>query len=173
MARRRSCRRSFLLYLVGLLVVGGAGWAVWSIWHDKRVSWPPPARRWRRPWRAGRWCRSCTVKQGPKERLITLLGDARPYQTATLYGKVGGYLTPITVDRGDMVKAGDVLAEIEFGGDRQQYASALSRPGEQEAQLAERAHDLVATAVRRSRRPIRRRPTYAWPTRRVAQNWPR
>ena len=29
-----------------------------------------------------------TIAQGPKERLISLLGDTRPYQTATLYGKV-------------------------------------------------------------------------------------
>ena len=36
-----------------------------------------------------------TIAQGPKERLITLLGDTRPYQVATLYGKVGGYLKSI------------------------------------------------------------------------------
>ncbi len=62
--------------------------------------------------------RVATVKQGPTERLITLLGDARPYQTATLYGKVGGYVASITVDRGDLVKAGDVLATVVIGRNR-------------------------------------------------------
>jgi membrane fusion protein, multidrug efflux system len=36
-----------------------------------------------------------------------------PYQEATLYAKVAGYLKSINVDKGDSVKGGDLLAEIE------------------------------------------------------------
>ncbi len=46
-------------------------------------------------------------------RAITLPGDLVGYYQADLYGKVSGYLKSISVDKGDAVKAGQVLAEIE------------------------------------------------------------
>jgi membrane fusion protein, multidrug efflux system len=52
-------------------------------------------------------------ERGPITRYITLPGDVRPYQQATLYAKVPGYLKTITVDKGDRVKEGALLAEIE------------------------------------------------------------
>jgi len=52
-------------------------------------------------------------RRGPITRSISLPATVRPMQQATLYAKVGGYLKTIRVDRGDAVKAGDVLAEIE------------------------------------------------------------
>ena len=55
-----------------------------------------------------------TSKQGPTVRKLTLLGEALPYKTATLYAKVSGYLAKITVDKGDHVKAGQFIAEITF-----------------------------------------------------------
>ncbi len=51
--------------------------------------------------------------RGPISRSISLPANVRALQQAILYAKVGGYLTAIRVDRGDSVKAGDVLAEIE------------------------------------------------------------
>jgi membrane fusion protein (multidrug efflux system) len=52
-------------------------------------------------------------KRGPITRNITLPGEVKAYQQATLYAKVAGYLKTITVDKGDPVKAGALLAEIE------------------------------------------------------------
>src|SRR6266496_1194747 len=52
-------------------------------------------------------------KRGSITRNVTLPGEIKPYQQATLYAKVAGYLKTITVDKGDQVKAGAVLAEIE------------------------------------------------------------
>jgi multidrug efflux pump subunit AcrA (membrane-fusion protein) len=46
-------------------------------------------------------------------RSITLPGDLVGYYQASLYGKVSGYLKSISVDKGDTVKSGQVLAEIE------------------------------------------------------------
>jgi len=46
-------------------------------------------------------------------RRVTLPGNVMAYQEATLYAKVAGYLKTIRVDKGDSVKEGDVLAEIE------------------------------------------------------------
>jgi RND family efflux transporter MFP subunit len=52
-------------------------------------------------------------KRGPITRFVTLPGEIKPYQQATLYAKVAGYLKTINVDKGDPVKEGAVLAEIE------------------------------------------------------------
>ena len=52
-------------------------------------------------------------KRGPITRGVTLPGEIKPYQQATLYAKVAGYLKTITVDKGDQVKEGALLAEIE------------------------------------------------------------
>jgi RND family efflux transporter MFP subunit len=51
--------------------------------------------------------------RGEISRSVTLPGSILPYQQATLYAKVAGYLKSIAVDKGDAVKAGQVLAEIE------------------------------------------------------------
>src|SRR5712692_7567356 len=52
-------------------------------------------------------------KRGEIVRRVTLPGNVMAYQEATLYAKVAGYLKTINVDKGDTVKEGDTLAEIE------------------------------------------------------------
>lgn len=46
-------------------------------------------------------------------RWVTLPATLAPWQQATLYAKVTGYVDKITVDKGDAVKSGQVLAQIE------------------------------------------------------------
>jgi membrane fusion protein (multidrug efflux system) len=52
-------------------------------------------------------------KRGSITRNVTLPGEIKSYQQATLYAKVAGYLRTITVDKGDRVKEGDLIADIE------------------------------------------------------------
>ena len=52
-------------------------------------------------------------KRGPIIRFVTLPGEIKPYQEATLYAKVAGYLKTINVDKGDGVKEGALVAELE------------------------------------------------------------
>ncbi|MGH7841710.1 MAG: efflux RND transporter periplasmic adaptor subunit [Candidatus Binataceae bacterium] len=52
-------------------------------------------------------------ERGVVESTITLPGDLVGYYQAALYGKVTGYLKSVSVDKGDWVKAGQVLAIIE------------------------------------------------------------
>jgi membrane fusion protein, multidrug efflux system len=52
-------------------------------------------------------------KRGDITRSVTLPAVIVANQQATLYAKVTGYLKRITVDKGDAVKEGDLLAEIE------------------------------------------------------------
>jgi RND family efflux transporter MFP subunit len=51
--------------------------------------------------------------QGPITRFVTLPGEIKAYQQATLFAKVPGYLKTIGFDKGDQVKEGALLAEIE------------------------------------------------------------
>lgn len=51
--------------------------------------------------------------RGGITRFVTLPAEVKPYQQATLCAKVAGYLKTITVDKGDHVKEGDLLADIE------------------------------------------------------------
>ena len=67
-----------------------------------------------------------TAKATSGMRDITILADVRPYQEATLYAKVSGYLGKVLVDKGDTVKAGQLLATIESQETDAQYASAAA-----------------------------------------------
>jgi len=53
------------------------------------------------------------VRRGAISRSVVLPATIRPYEQAMLYAKVAGYLKTIRVDRGDEVREGDLLAEIE------------------------------------------------------------
>ncbi|GEP45732.1 efflux RND transporter periplasmic adaptor subunit [Brevifollis gellanilyticus] len=50
---------------------------------------------------------------GTIHRWVSLPSTLAPWQQATLYSKVTGYIASITVDKGDAVKAGQVLATLE------------------------------------------------------------
>ncbi len=71
------------------------------------------------------------------------------YQQATLYAKVSGYLKTLTVDKGDVVKEGQFLAEIEVPemlADEAQYKAETEVAGtnyERMTQARQKAPDLV------------------------------
>jgi membrane fusion protein (multidrug efflux system) len=58
--------------------------------------------------------RTTHLASGPITRSVVLPAQVIPYQQATLYAKVSGYLKAITVDKGDKVAVGAVLAYIEI-----------------------------------------------------------
>jgi len=57
--------------------------------------------------------KTATPTRGEIHRFVTLPGNIRANQQATLYAKVPGYLKTLTVDKGDKVTAGQSLGEIE------------------------------------------------------------
>jgi RND family efflux transporter MFP subunit len=62
----------------------------------------------------------------PAVRKLTLQGEARPFTQVTLYAKVSGYLKDVKVDKGDHVKANQILATIEAPELDKQIASATA-----------------------------------------------
>lgn len=89
-------------------------------------------------------------KRGEIARTITLpTFRIQAIQEATLYAKVSGYLKTLAVDKGDAVKEGQLLAEIEVPellADQAQYQAEVAVAGTNYARLAlarEKAADLV------------------------------
>jgi RND family efflux transporter MFP subunit len=87
-----------------------------------------------------------TARPGPTVREVRLLGDAKPFTTTTLFAKVSGYLKSVSVDKGDTVKAGQVLAEIESAELEAQYLSAVA-DREYKKRLVERARELLQRGI--------------------------
>jgi membrane fusion protein (multidrug efflux system) len=88
---RSGCVASFLFFL-----------SLVSFAHAADTKPPPPVE-----------VKFVYPKKGDITRHITLPGNVKAYQQATLYAKVAGYLKTIRVDKGDSIKEGELLAEIE------------------------------------------------------------
>jgi RND family efflux transporter MFP subunit len=131
-----------LFYLAGIVVIVGAGLGALEMRRDKADNLVSTRQALAEGVARGPVVQVATVKQGPKERQIQLLGDTRPYQTATLYAKVSGYITSINVDRGDHVRAGDLIATVASIETDQQYEAAL-RDMQNKRRNWDRSKDLV------------------------------
>jgi len=57
---------------------------------------------------------------------LVLIGEARPFQSVTLYAKTSGYMNQILVDKGDKVKQGQLLATIISPETDQAYNAAMA-----------------------------------------------
>ncbi|MFI5361993.1 MAG: efflux RND transporter periplasmic adaptor subunit [Elusimicrobiota bacterium] len=60
----------------------------------------------------------------PVDRSISLPGDVEAIEQARLYAHISGYLKKISVDEGDTVKAGELLADIDAPDVVQEYNKA-------------------------------------------------
>src|SRR5689334_4415268 len=82
-------------------------------------------------------------------RYVTLPSTIRANQQVTLFAKVAGYLGKVTVDKGQLVKEGDLLAEVEvpeLAADLKRFESDAKVAGLESQRLAEaqkRAPDLI------------------------------
>ena len=82
----------------------------------------------------------------PPVRKLELQGEARPFLSVTLYAKVSGYLKAIRVDKGDKVKANQLVAVIESPEIDRQYDAARADANYKRAN-AKRAAALAAPGV--------------------------
>lgn len=53
------------------------------------------------------------AKRQPLENTVTLSGEFRPFQVVDVHAKVAGYIKKISVDVGDKVRTGEVMAVLE------------------------------------------------------------
>ncbi|MFN7938677.1 MAG: efflux RND transporter periplasmic adaptor subunit [Bryobacteraceae bacterium] len=79
------------------------------------------------------------------QQQVVLTGDFKPYQTVDLHAKVPGYLRKITVDVGDRVRAGQLIASLEVPEMASDISHANAEVSRQEAEL-KRLHSEVERA---------------------------
>jgi membrane fusion protein, multidrug efflux system len=144
MAAMQRRRDSFVVfYIIAFVVVAVASSAVWWFWQDKQNRLAGEAKVRAAQLDAGPTVVMGQSVRGSAARKINLTGELRPYKTTTLYSKVGGYLSKITVDVGDRVHAGQLIAEVQAPELESEYKSAVSELENRE-RLAQRTRDLAA-----------------------------
>jgi RND family efflux transporter MFP subunit len=84
------------------------------------------------------------VTARPVSRTIDLPGEVAPYLSVSLHAKVPGYVDRIFVDRGSIVKQGDLLAELTAPEIAAQIAEAQSKVQEAEADRIQADAQLAA-----------------------------
>lgn len=78
------------------------------------------------------------------ERQVTLPGEFRPYLAVAIFARVTGFLRQIDVDRGSVVKQGQLLATLEAPEMQAQVVEAQSKAQAIELQRAEAVAKLAA-----------------------------
>ena len=130
----RRASKKFLLGALGILVV--LILVKWGrVKYEERVRAAEIA--------AGPQVKTAKIVTSPGEHTINLIGETRPWQEATLYAKVSGYLKAVKVDKGDHVKSGQVLAVIESPETDQGYAGAFAENKNKQA-ISTRMNTLLA-----------------------------
>jgi len=119
-------RRSGWLYLVGLLGLGAAGAGVLFIDTQRSQAVRTEEHDRTTTVAKGPRVRVAAVTRSPAVRHLSLQGEARPFAEVTLYAKVSGYLHNLKVDKGDRVKANQLLATIDSPELDSQYLAAAA-----------------------------------------------
>jgi len=70
---------------------------------------------------------TATVTTQKSERVVTLPGELAPYQAVTLSARISGFVDHVDVDRGTLVRQGQVLAALAVPELAAQVAEAQSR----------------------------------------------
>ncbi|MEO7083089.1 MAG: efflux RND transporter periplasmic adaptor subunit [Gemmatimonadaceae bacterium] len=73
---------------------------------------------------AGPAVRTTIAEMSPPNPKVDFIGETKPYASVTLYAKVSGYLKSVSVDMGDRVKAGQIIATIESPETDRAYSGA-------------------------------------------------
>jgi RND family efflux transporter MFP subunit len=132
----------FIFYVIAFVFVAAAAGGVYAFWNGKQKRLDEEIKARAALVDQGPLLATALSVKGPDYRKVVLLGEARPYKTATLYAKVSGYLARIAVDAGDHVKAGQFIAEITSPELDAQYRGA-SAALDNRRKLAERTRDLA------------------------------
>lgn len=143
MAAMQRRRDSFLVfYIIAFVLVGVTAAAVWWYWQSKNARLAEEAKARTAQVEAGPMLTVGKTLRGPTARKITLTGELRPWKATTLYSKVGGYLSRITVDVGDRVRAGQLIAVVQAPELESEYRSTVSEMENRE-RVAQRTRELA------------------------------
>ena len=100
--------KNFLITGAVIIVIAAGAYMIMSASKTKLVKEDTETRS--KEVAAGVRVHVAEVAPSSPERTITLPGEVRPYSSVTLYAKISGYLKNIRVDKGDNVRAGQLLS---------------------------------------------------------------
>ena len=80
----------------------------------------------------------------PASRTVELPSEILPFEAVSLHAKVAGYVDRVLVDRGSVVKRGDLLAELTAPEMKAQIAEAQAKAQAAEADRLQAAAQLAA-----------------------------
>jgi len=135
-------RSSKKFFLVGTLAVIIAAGAYIFISMSKGHTIHEDATERAKEVAAGTRVRVADVLASSPDRTITQPGEVRSFTEVTLYAKISGYLKKINVDKGDNVRAGQVIATIESPETDRIY-QASEADAKNKRKIAERDKDLL------------------------------
>jgi membrane fusion protein (multidrug efflux system) len=96
-------------------------------------------------WRGGAQATDLVpVVSRPVSRMVELPGEFLPFLTVSLHARVPGYVDRVLVDRGSVVKKGDILAELTAPEMTAQIAEAQSKAQAAEADRLQAEAQLAA-----------------------------
>jgi RND family efflux transporter MFP subunit len=122
--RSRSVKPGILFYLFWLLLVAGVGAALFGVISRREARIAAQEVAIRKEISAGLPVRVVRPTMSDHSVEMTFPADVRAHLESPIYAKVAGYLRQLTVDRGDRVEAGQLLAMLENPEAEQEYRTA-------------------------------------------------
>ena len=120
-------RKSYIKLLVGgiiiLLLLGGTIAAI-TLSRGKVINQETSDRA--TALKEGPVVKTSIAKYSTAPKQIVLIGEAKPYESATIYSKISGYMDKILVDKGDKVSKDQLLATVNNPEIDQQYNAAMA-----------------------------------------------
>jgi RND family efflux transporter MFP subunit len=130
------------LYLAGILVVLVAGVVAFLLITRQRTHVQAATQQLTVEGQKGPSVEIAVAHKVAGSNTLRLIGEARPYQSAIVYAKVGGYMRTLSVDKGDFVHANQIIAVIESPETDKQYQAAVADAHNKEL-ISNRAATLV------------------------------
>lgn len=165
MAERRTI--VFVICAVAVIAAGGGAFILFGREHNALARQSDELAR---ELAQGPVVQVAKVQVAAADRLVTLPAEVRAEKRATLYAKISGYVRKVLVDKGDKVKAGQEIAELESPDVDEQLRSAEAelelrkqqrarveklapsgRVSQQEREQAEEAVKVAQASVSRAR----------------------
>jgi membrane fusion protein (multidrug efflux system) len=122
----KNNKTGWKIWVGGLLLVALAafGFTYMSLRQSRALAGETDTRK--RQINEGPVVRTARAGATSSDKGLVFIGEARPYQEATLYAKTSGYMNKIMVDKGDNVREGQLLATIVSPETDQAYNAALA-----------------------------------------------
>lgn len=117
-------RPGILFYLFWLVFTAGVGVALFQVASSRKERLHATEVAVRQEATAGVPVTVGKPKMSGQTFEMRLPADVRAYMESPIYAKVSGYLKTLSVDKGDFVRAGQVLAVLENPESEQEYRSA-------------------------------------------------